>query len=189
MWGSPWPPLENLVSPTYPHRRGGWQSYPAFIWCPESKGHMVPIYFFPALACKWRRSISDGLSHEISWTLAGVRPRCPGLFSAAVIQYVIFIWRWPREFEKGRADEGRGGQEAGKGWGWWAQWDENRKGKNKRGSRDVCKIGRKISSVFKLVGVVGRKELRLAGEERKEILRWCLAMVLYSKHSKDFILQ
>lgn len=135
--GNPWPPLENLVSPTYRHRRGWWQSYPVFIWCPESKGHMASCLFFPVLACKWGRSISEGLSHEWSWTLAGMRPSCPGLSSAAVIQYMIFMWRWSREFEKGKV-EGRGEQEAGKGWGvmstmGWKQKEE----KQKRQQRSV----------------------------------------------------
>ena len=64
------------------------------------------------------------------------------------------------------------------------------KGEKERGSRGVCKIGRKISSVFKLVGVGGRKELGLAGEQRwTRRQRRNIEMVLYSRHSKDFTLQ
>lgn len=55
--------------------------------------------------------------------------------------------------------------------------DDEHSGKEReRSSRGVCKIGRKISDVPKLLGVRGRKELGLTGkrdglEDREEVLR------------------
>lgn len=92
-----------------------------------------PLFiFFPALAHRWGRSIRKRLSHKSSWTLAGIRPKCPGLWAAAVIQYTIFIYA-PKRVLMGEADENRRARRVMSMMG--------RKGE-KRGSKGSCKIGR-----------------------------------------------
>lgn len=77
------------------------------LYCALNPRNTTPLLmFFPALAHRWGRRIRKGLSHKSSWTLAGIRHRCLGLWSAAVIQYMIFIWTSKRVW-MGEADVNR----------------------------------------------------------------------------------
>lgn len=145
-----------------------------------------PLFiFFPALPHRWGGSIRQRLSHKSSWTLAGVRPRCLGLWCAAVIQYMIFILNT---------------QESLDGEGWWKQestkmgcdvYDGKEREKGKKGQQrsvqDWKVICLQVSRSQKKKGGWTSSGGEM-GWKTEELLCWCIGMVLYSRASKDFML-